>query len=88
MVLPKLWEKTGSVHEGLRESKGRGRVISMYSCGGVSEFRGWRRLLEKRSWWSGGHESAESGRIEISERRRREGCIFVEELKVVGGNQS
>lgn len=73
MVLPKLWERRGSVHEGVRESKGRGRVTSMYSCGGALEFRGWRRFFEKRSWWSGGSEAPESGRIKNSERRRREG---------------
>lgn len=30
MVLSKMWEKTGSMHEGIRLWKGKGRVISKY----------------------------------------------------------
>lgn len=39
MVLPKLWERTLSEHDGVRESKGRGRVTSMYSWGGAADLR-------------------------------------------------
>lgn len=57
-------------HEGVRESKGRGRVTSMYCWSGLGMALWW--------WWSGGDEAAESGRIRVSERRRREGCMLVE----------
>lgn len=80
MVLPKLWERIGSVHEGLRESVGRGRVTSTYSWGGGVDLRRWRRCLVKWDWWAGGDEAeeeAESGRIKVSRRRRREGFILV-----------
>lgn len=39
MVLPKLWERTLSEHDGVRESKGRGCVTSMYSWGGAADLR-------------------------------------------------
>lgn len=56
-------------HEGARESKGRGGATSKYCWGALG--------LALRWWWSGGDEAAESGRIRVSERRRREGCMLV-----------
>lgn len=68
VVVVNVWERRGSVHEGVWESNGRGRVTSMYSRWGAAEF--WWFLV-KRWWRSGGDKAAEVERIVTSERRRR-----------------
>lgn len=76
-----------SEHDGVRESKGSGRVTSMYSWGDAADLRRCRRCVVKWELWSdGGSEAAESGNSKVRARRRREGCIMfvaVEELIVM-----